>query len=78
MKIRGVSIDILCYIDPIYQDYMKIENQRKMLMLQKQFMDYLNRPCYFTEDFQRMLFNFDSRSTLMTLALQISKWMTHR
>ena len=31
MKIRGVLIDILCDIDPIYQDYVKIENQQKIL-----------------------------------------------
>jgi hypothetical protein len=31
MKIRGVLIDILCDIDPIYQEYIKIENQQKML-----------------------------------------------
>jgi Reverse transcriptase (RNA-dependent DNA polymerase) len=31
MKIRGVLIHILCDIDPIYQDYVKIENQQKML-----------------------------------------------
>ena len=31
MKIRGVCVDILCEIDPIYQDYMVTEGNQKVL-----------------------------------------------
>ena len=30
MKIRGVCVDILCEIDPIYQDYMVTEGKQNM------------------------------------------------
>ena len=30
MKIRGVCVDILCEIDPIYQDYMVAEGNQKV------------------------------------------------
>ena len=31
MKIRGVCVDIICEIDPIYQDYMVTEGSQKVL-----------------------------------------------
>ena len=31
MKIRGVCVDILCEIDPIYRDYMVTEGNQKVL-----------------------------------------------
>ena len=31
MKIRGVCVDIICEIDPIYQDYMVTEGSLKVL-----------------------------------------------
>jgi Reverse transcriptase (RNA-dependent DNA polymerase) len=31
MKIRGVLVDILCYIDPKYKYYVEIENEKKIL-----------------------------------------------
>ena len=30
MKIRGVCVDILCEIDPIYRDYMVTEGNQKV------------------------------------------------
>ena len=31
MKIRGVCVDILCEIDPIYRDYMVTEGNQKVI-----------------------------------------------
>jgi hypothetical protein len=67
MKIRGVLVSILCNLDPSYQDYVVIENNKQVLYvhIQRAIYGMMVSALLFYQKLSKDLLNTDSRSIRM-------------